>query len=121
MSAPSAFVDIAARCGGQRWKALPAKVLRRLDLGSAARAQPSQVVRPPRVPGGLVLGDPVLGRAVVVDRAGAIARLRVAGWVDQCGNVTAGGQHVGGVLAAEQTGAAVGGLPRADVVGDTAD
>ena len=56
-----------------------------------------------------------------VDRAGPERRLGVAGRVDQCRDVTAGGQHVAVVLAAEQARAAIGGLPRGDVVGDAAD
>ncbi len=64
--------------------------------------------------------QPLLG-ILDVDRTGAERRLGVAWRVDQCRDVTAGGQHVAVVLAAQQSRTAIGGLPWGDVVGDAAD
>src|SRR5271156_5735095 len=116
----SLFHHVTARSGTQRRKLLPTKRFRSVNLRAAALSEPADVVRPPGVSELLRRVQPLFG-ILGVDRTCSERRLRVAGRVDQRRDVTAGGQHEAVVLAAEQARAAIGGLPRADVVGDAAD
>src|SRR6478672_10776303 len=120
VSVISVLEDVRTRRRREWRKAVATKCLRRIDFWTAAFGEPVHVVRPPRVFDRFGCGGPVVG-GDVVDGSGAEGRLGVARRVDQCGDVSARGQHVGVVLASQQLRAAIGRLPWADVVGETAD
>src|SRR6266508_122313 len=115
----SGIAHVAPGSGLERVQPGAAERVRRRLPRTAALAQPRGVVRPPgtRLRGRCLEPDVRVRRVLVV---GLERRLRVPGRVDHGGDVPAGGQHEP-ALAAEQLGAAVAGLPRADVVRDPRD
>src|SRR5262245_17637197 len=101
----SAIEEVCAGGVDQGCKLAITQVGRRRSFGTAPRAEPLVEVQPPAALSGLGRVEPCL-RVRGASAIGPIARLRVAGRVDQRRDVAAGGKDEP-VLAAEQPGGAV--------------